>query len=407
MKHVKPLSLFLLISSIARGMLELFNTILLYQKGYTISQIFLYLILFYSCSFFVSPLTVFLGRKVGYKKILVGSIFFFCASYLYLSSPIHTFSELFLFALLYGTAIFSYWIIRHHFEMAEFKNEKVGEKTGIFLIFSQVATLFSGIFSAFILDHFSLFTMVIITGVLFISSIIPLFFVEEPEDVKGPIKIQDYLFHIPPPTIFHLALKEGKTGLSDLFSLYLFLYVNDTYGFVGGANFLIGFASILFTYIFSKKVDKKREEYLVVSVILLCIIYLGKLNITSAGILTIILLGEGLVKQFYALVGDSNYYLLSTKFNKDTYILGQEILYAFSRVLLFSFGLLLPNLKKFIYFCIGLLVLSGFVPFLLPPNKKRQVLKKKNTRNYNSYNLSVKLFKRVGAFSYTKLIFGF
>lgn len=365
MHKKRPLSLFILFSALAKSLLGLFNTIFLYKIGFAVQEIFYYFLTFYTTALFICPLTVFLGRRIGYKKLLIPSAILFFLSYYYLAFFVKSLLDLFVFAFLFGSSIFSYWMIRHHFELQEFKDAKVGRKVGILLIISQITSLLSGMISAFLLEKFSLFTLVIVASSFFFLSIVPLYFVQEEKNKKSatPVRISHYLSQIPFPTLLHLILREGKTGLSETFSLYLFIYVNNTYGFVGVTNFLVGFASIIFTYVFSKRIDKKREEYLLLSVVLLCIVYLGKLNTTSSLLLTLIFFGEGFIKQLYSLVTDSHYYGFSTKFDKDTYILGQEILYNISRIFIFSFGLILPNLGKFIYFCIGLLVLSGFIPF--------------------------------------------
>ncbi len=151
--------------------------------------------------------------------------------------------------------------------------------------------------------------------------------------------------------------------MSQLFSLYLFIYVSNTYSFAGLANFFLGLAGIIFTYFLSKKIDENREKYLLLSVVLICTIYLLKINITSELVLIIVFI-EGFIKQFYKVVTSNNYYLLGHKLDKITYICGNELFVNISRIIIILIGFFLTgSLPKLMYFCIGLLILSGFVPF--------------------------------------------
>ena len=170
--------------------------------------------------------------------------------------------------------------------------------------------------------------------------------------------------------MFHLFLKQGGSVIDQFFPLYLYLYVKQSYSFVGIVNFLLGLASIVFTYFISKSIDKKRDAYLLLSVVLLCIVYLLKMNIVSSLILVVVFV-EGIVKQFYSIVGDNNYYALGTKISYSSYILGSRLYMNMCRIIIVLVGFFLnQSLPKLMYFCIGFTVLSGFVPFLIKIKKK-------------------------------------
>lgn len=243
----------------------------------------------------------------------------------------------------------------------------MGRKVGVFLIASQLASLFSGIISAFILERFSLIVLIGISAFVMFSSLIPLFSIVEEKTEKSSVK--DYFQVVPITTLFHLFLKQGATIIENFFPLYLYLYVKQSYSFVGIVNFLLGFASIIFTYFISKRIDKRKESYLLLSVILLCLVYLLEMNITSSLILVVVFI-EGIVKQFFSIVGDNNYYTLGTKISYSSYILGTQLYMNACRIIILLIAFFLnQSLPKLMYFCIGFIVLSGFVPFLTDVKK--------------------------------------
>lgn len=353
---------FIFLSSLAKGLLGVFNAIYLYKIGFSVQDVMFWYFLLYLGHVIFMPISFHVGTKLGFKKIVPFSALFFFISYFYLACFVKDMTGLIIYSILFSLYSSCYWMPRHQFEFQDFTDTKVGSKVGILLIVTQLASLFSGLVSAFFLDYFPFIVLVIVSTVIFVTSLIPLFFIKE-NDSREKGSVIEYLKMVPKTTLFHIFLKEGKTPLDELFALYMFIYVSSSYGFVGVVNFLLGIASIIFTYFISRKLDKKRERYLLSSIVLLCLVYILKINITSSLIFAVIL-GEGLIKQFYSSVSNSNYYYLGKKLKTSSYIVGNEVFINIARCVIFFVGFfLLKTLPKFIYFCIGLMILSGFVPF--------------------------------------------
>lgn len=373
MKGMQKLPIFLFLTGLSKSLLGLFNVIYLVKLGFSITDIVLWQLVVYVGYLILFPLSSFLGEKYGFKKLFPVCIINFLLCYLYLNFFVWTTFDVIIYAILFVSWTNIYWMTKHHLEFQYLnKNGKVGKKVGLFLIVSQIASLFSGIISAFILESFSLMILIIISAFIMLCSLVPLFSISEEKVERGSIK--EYFQVMPAITLFHLFLKQGATIIDSFFPLYLYLYVKQSYGFVGLVNLLLGFASILFTYFISKNIDKKKESYLLLSVVLLCLVYLLEMNITS-GFILIIVLAEGIVKQFFSVVGDNNYYALGTKISYSSYILGTQFYTNACRVLIVLIGFFLnDSLVKLLYFCIGFIVLSGFVPFLTDVRKKRKSL---------------------------------
>lgn len=369
-ENKKKLPLFLFLTSLSKSLLGLFNVIYLAKLGFSVSDIVLWHFVVYIGYLFLYPLSCFIGEKYGFKKLFPVAIFIFLFCYVYLNFFVKTTLDVVIYAILFVSWTNIYWMTKYHFEFQSLKkNGKVGRKVGSFLIVSQIASLLSGIVSAFILEKFSLIILIVISSFVMFSSLVPLFFIKEEKVEKASIK--EYFQVIPATTLFHLFLKQGASVIDQFFPLYLYLYVKESYSFVGIVNFLLGLASIFFTYFISKKIDQKKETYLLLSVILLCFVYLLEMNIASSLILVVVF-AEGIVKQFFSIVGDSHYYALGTKISYSSYILGSRFYMNVCRIFILLIGFFLhQSLPKLMYFCIGFVVLSGFVPFLTDVKKGR------------------------------------
>lgn len=363
LENNKKLPVFLFLTGLSKSLLGLFNVIYLAKLGFSVTDIVTWQLVVYIGYLILYPISSFIGGKYGFKRLFPFCIFIFFVCYLYLNFFVKTTFDVIIYAILFVSWTNIYWMTKYHLEFQYLKqNSKVGKKVGVFLIVSQVASLLSGIVSAFILEQASLFILIVISGIIMCSSLIPLFTIQEE---KGKVaSIKDYFQVVPATTLFHLFLKQGFNVIEQFFPLYLYLYVKQSYSFVGIVNLLLGLASIVFTYFISKKIDKKKEAYLLLSTVLLCSVYLLEMNITS-NIILIIVFAEGIVKQFFSIVGDNNYYALGTKISYSSYILGSRFYMNVCRILILLIAFFLnQSLPKLMYFCIGFIILSGFVPFL-------------------------------------------
>lgn len=363
LKNITYSKIFLLLSSLAKNLLGTFNCIYLYKHGFSVIEVAIWVLITYIGYMFFQPILLKYSYKFSNKLLLVISTIFFVSSYIELVFYLDSLSSLILNAILYTCYASIYWNVRHDLEFTTLNDKKIGRKVGILLIISQISEITAAIISALILDNFSIVPLVVTSSILMLVSLISVFLIKETRKKKYKGSIITYFKIVPKVTLFHLFLREASTVMSEFFSLYLFIYVSNTYSFAGLANFFLGLASIIFTYFLSKRIDDKRESYLLLCTILICLIYLFKINITTEAVLIIIFI-EGFIKQFFNVVNNNNYYILGTNIDKKTYICGNEFFINIARIVITLVGLFLTgSLPKLMYFCIGLLVLSGFVPF--------------------------------------------
>lgn len=367
-KNIIYSKIFILLSSLSKNLMGMFNLIYLYNHGFSLVELALWQLIVHLCYLILQPLSLKFSYKFSNKILISMSLLFFILTYTQLIFSLNSFIDLILNAILFTTYATFYWNLKHSLEFNTLDDKKVGKKVGIILIIGQVAEILSSLISSFILDYFSIIPLFITSSIFMIIAVIYVFKIDEKRKKKPKGSLLTYFKVVPKTTLFHMFLRETSTVMGNFFSIYLYIYVSNTYSFAGFTNFLLGLASIIFIYFISNKIDKKRESYLLLSTILLCLVYLFKINITTEVVLVVVFL-EGFIKQFFSIVSNNNYYLLGYDLDKTTYICSNAFFLNASRAIIFVIGFFLTgSLPKLMYFCIGLLVLSGFVPFKI--NKK-------------------------------------
>ena len=362
-KDITYTRMYLLLSALAKNLLGTFNCIYLYKQGFSVIEVAIWILITYIGYMIFQPILLKYGHKFSNKVLLLVSFVFFISTYIELAFYLDSLFSLILNAILYTCYNSIFWNVRHNLEFTTLNDKKIGRKVGILLIISQISEITAAMISAVILDNFSIVPLVIISSILMFISLIIIFPIDEKRKKKTSGSIITYFKTVPKITLFHLALREASTVMTAFFPLYLYIYVSNTYSFAGLANFFLGLASMIFTYFLSKRIDDKRESYLLLCTVLICLIYLLKINITTEFVLVIVFI-EGFIKQFFNVVNNNNYYLLGQKLDRLTYICGNECFINIARVSITLIGLFLTgSIPKLMYFCIGLLVLSGFVPF--------------------------------------------
>ena len=173
----KSLPMFLFLTGLSKSLLGLFNVIYLAKLGFSVSDIVLWQLVVYIGYIVLYPISSFIGEKYGFKKLFPVCIAIFLLCYLYLNFYVKTTLDVVIYAILFVSWTNIYWMTKYHLEFQALnKNSIVGKKVGIFLIVTQIASLLSGIVSAFILEKFSLIILILISSFVMFSSLIPLFF---------------------------------------------------------------------------------------------------------------------------------------------------------------------------------------------------------------------------------------
>ena len=84
MSNIKRYNIFILLSTLARNIVEIFSSVLLYKMGYSLKEILLFYSIVYLIGAIISTIVIYLTKIVKPKYILIlSSIIFFVSSFVH------------------------------------------------------------------------------------------------------------------------------------------------------------------------------------------------------------------------------------------------------------------------------------------------------------------------------------
>ena len=353
MNNIKRYNIFILISNIARNVVEIFSSVLLYKYGYLLKEILLFYIILYLTGAITSIVTIYLTRKIKPKYILIISSIIFSISFYYMSVMNKTFNNLIIFSIIYGVGSYSYHSLRHYFAIKSIDNNKKNN-IGSILIYSNIGIIIGTLVLSYVQSKLS--TLALAISVIIISAIglIPLFKLNIKED-NTKIKYQK----IEKNKLLFFILEQGKVINLMLQPLYLYLFINSKISYIGIFNVVMGISACIFIYFFVRKIDdNKYFKYLN---IIFCIFLILKLNITNKYLILTIALFEGLGVKMFEVVSTENMYNISRDTNVKGYIITTEIIFCLVRSILCFISYLINDIKIILYGSIVIIFLTGLI----------------------------------------------
>lgn len=344
-------NLFLLVSMLSRNLVEVFSIALLYKLNYSIKEIFLYYSVFFFVSIFVNIFAVYLTNYIKSKYILIFSNILFCCSYYFLNNMNYNVKNLIIFALLSSVSSYTYHSIRHYFALKYTDNSN--KEIGNIAIFSFVGIILSSYLGPYLTDRYSLSITIIVMFILSLISVIFLLLIKD-ETIKEKIvrvKINKSRF-------LFFVLEQGKILFLLIQPLFLYLYVSKDFKYIGIFNLINSVASIIFVYLFVRKMNvKKWFKYFNLLLILVLIL---KLNIFNKYVLLIIAFFEGIFVKVYEIVSMKNLYQIKTD-NIKSYLVKVEVIFCFIRsIFMLIFYLFFEDIKVILYIMLVFMFFSSF-----------------------------------------------
>jgi MFS family permease len=349
----KKYNVFLLISNMARNIVDIFSLIILYEAGISITNIFKYLSIYYFFSIIINIFSIYFLNKFNYKVLLIISSLMLGISFSYLSIMKFTFNNLLILAFLLSISNYTFHTVRHYLGIKFINNRK---EVSISLIFSYIGIMISSYLGAYITDNYSIIITTIIVLTLSIISIIPLSFINnklEPEKINiTNVKLNNLLFVI---------LEQFKVIFLLLEPLYLYLFIDNKLEYIGIFNIFIGISSIFFIYLIGKKKNIiKNFKWLN---ILFTIVLILKININNKFILLVIAFLEGIGIKNFEIASIENFYKINKSTNISSYLMISEVIFCLTSsiiTLIFSF---INNLIISMYICIGFIFICSFIRY--------------------------------------------
>ncbi|MGI6325059.1 MAG: hypothetical protein ACOXZS_03875 [Bacilli bacterium] len=356
-------NLFIFLSTFAKTMCEVFVPIVLFNKGLDLACIFSYYIIKYTILLLTFYPMIRLGKIVKFKWLLVISSIALGISFYSLSVLTISLTHLFLTALAFGIYTQTYWLGRHYYAMEVLPKKDMADEVGNIIILSQLALIPSAYLGALAIEHLGLETLTTIVTFISIIGAFPIFSIAEKIN-NVPIDTGKIYKTIPKQSLFIIAFDQLRLALMLLFPLWIYLNVVDTYHYIGILNIAIGIASIFFIYLFARKMDQDKKDYLNLAIILLSTIFLIKLEITNATSMIIIVLFEGLASRMHITSFTRNLYSLGKNYDKASYLCVYEIITNSTLILIFDLALVFfRDLTTFLYIGTLVFLLSSFIKF--------------------------------------------
>lgn len=364
-KELRNFNIFVFISNLSRNMIELFIPIYLYKLGFTFESIIFYYLVVSIVSLIYSVGIGIVVNYIKHKYLIIGSALIFLIMYYLMNNPELNNNFLIILAITYSLYRRLFWIVNRYYAINVIDKKAPGLSSGLVTISTQLAVIISSATGAIILDNNNFILLSIISFILFASSCIPLFFIKESNNEKISFKeILNIGKQIPRNNLFIMLLYESMFYLLLLFPLYLFINIKGTYSFVGIFNLLVGISSIIFIFLFSKKMDKKKRDYLSIITFILFLIFILKLTINNSNIILLIAIFEGYFINMHNVAYNRNVWLLGTNFNTSSYNQFSEIIMGFSRLfLVLIFFIFKFNISTILMICIVVFAISGIFKF--------------------------------------------
>ena len=362
-KNKKKFELFVFLSTFSRSLIEVFIPIILYKFGYTLKEVIFYFMMSHVFSFIIAFPFIWISKKYNNKILTFIGIIAFVILQILLNNITSSIYYLLLIGFLFAVYRRGYWISRRYYNMKVIKKEKVASTFSIISIINHLGVLISSYVGSLLLDFMDINTVTYISIALFLISLIPLFKMEFKHiENNSKINIIQTLKNVSFRNMYLFGTYELVNVVKFLFTLYLFIYVKDTYSTVGLFNLITNISVLVFTYSYGKKIDGKKN-FLKASIILTVLTYILKANTTYI-MLVIASFLEGLFIRMYEISISKEFYVLSKKFEYNDYNLMYEISQNAARsITLFILFISNMNLKLMIYTVLFFILLGMFIDF--------------------------------------------
>lgn len=362
-ENQKKFNLYVFISTFARALIETFIPLLLFKFGYSLKDVVFYFLIYNFIELVISYPLVYLATKKGNKLLAIFGFIGFVLTQIMLNKIYIGLSYLIIIATLYAIYRTGYWLSRRYFNLKVIQKKNISSTYSIVTIVNQVALIFAGYIGSLILDFIGTNVLTIIAILLYVISIIPLFmFKFEHDETNTDVKIELFktLKEVSFNNIYIFGSYEILNVLKFFFTLYLFIYVKNTYQTVGLFNLITNLSVMIFAFYYGKKTDGKKN-YLKLSIILTCLVYVLKANVVSV-LLVIISLLEGIAIKMYEISMNKEMYSLSKKFEYNNYNLMYEIVCkVFRAVVLVICYFFINDLKVMIYVSVVGILIGLFI----------------------------------------------
>ena len=362
-ENQKKFNIYVFISTFARSLIETFIPLLLFKFGYSLKEVVLYFLIYNFIELIISYPLVYIATKKGNKILAIFGFIGFVLTQIMLNRMYMGLSYLIIIGTLYAIYRAGYWLSRRYFNLKVIHKNNISSTYSVVTIVNQLALVFAGYIGSLFLDFIGTEILTLIAIILYVVSIVPLFlFKFEHDETNTDVKINLFqtLKDVSFNNLYIFGSYEILNVIKFFFTLYLYIYVKNTYQTVGLFNLVTNLSVVLFAFYYGKMTDGKKN-YLKLSIILTCLVYVIKANAVSV-LLIVISSIEGIVIKMYEISMNKEMYSLSKKFEYNNYNLMYEIVCKIFRFIILAISyIFIDDLKMMIYLSILVILIGIFV----------------------------------------------
>ncbi len=376
MKKRKGLSLIYL-NNFLRGLgfslVGIFIPIYFLTLGYTLNQVFLYFLIFHLVTFILTPLTLLLSRKFGYKPIIIAStpfVILFLLSLIYikeLSIP------LYVIALFLAIQEIFFYLPLHSYFTRLTQDNKRGTQFSKYDSIGMIAGLISPLIGAFIAIVFGFSNLFYFAIVFFVLSIIPLLYIQNimpitkihHKNIHRLAKDYKHFFF----ATFFFNIKDNTEGI--IWPIFVFLTIKSIIS-IGYISVLAAIGAILFNLFIGKSHDRNNKYfYLKLSAVLYFFVWMLRVFIELPIFIYVITLATGFIAIMMNIPYNAIFYdKASAHKDKDEFILFTEIPNFIGRAFLWIIMILVSS-KFTTAFVLSAIACLYFVFFKMEKSENR------------------------------------
>ena len=361
MKNNLLFSFFTFLSFLGKNIIECFIPIILYNNHYNINQIFIYLLIQYIFSIIFLLIIPKIKNKYKIKSLILINVLFYILTYLIFYYIYNNIYKLILVSIFYAAHSTIYWVLRHSYIIDIYQKDNMSKYMGNILIITEISFIISSIIGTYLLDKSNNLLLLIISSILLIISNIFLYKIKLEDDKNNYIDFS-ILKKLDNTNILFFIIEQFKVLAITIFPLYIYIYLNTNYKFIGILNIVISISSIIVLFIYSRIMNKKKKSYLYIVAPIYFLLWILKINIKIKLLVIIITFIEGISAKIYQLIISRFLYAIGKYYNAFNYSIITEILFSFIRfIIIVIYLIFIKDLKTFIIICSLFLLASGFI----------------------------------------------
>ena len=380
--NVKNFKIYIFLSTFARNLIEIFIGTILFKKGFSVHQVILFYLLSNIFSLIICVPCIHISKKYSNKLLSLFGIVSFLILQIALNYVNTSQIFLYIIAILFAIYRRCYWISRRYYTLKIIDDKNISNDYALLAIINQIGVITSSYFGSLILEFLNINIITIISIVLLIISIYFIYKLRfDHEKNTSKIQLIETYKSIPVSSVIEIGIYELQNIFKFLFPIYLIIYVKDTYTTIGVVNLIINIATIIFTYLYGRLINKDKN-YLKASIIFFVVIKLFQIN-TYGILLMIVSFMDGFSTKMYEQSFNKEYLILSKRFEYYNYNLMYEVTQnLFRTIVVLFFYITSFDIKVMIYILLIVMCSSLLFDFkTVPSNLNSKVIwKQKNTK---------------------------